>query len=117
MLVEDEGAVRQLARDILEANGYTVLEARHGAEALAICERHSEVIHLLLTDVVMPGMNGRELAERLARLRPDTKVLYTSGYTDNAVVLHGVLKGRAVFLQKPFTPDALARKVREVLSL
>jgi len=117
LLVEDEGAVRELARDILEANGYAVLEARHGDEALAICERHSEPIHLMLTDVVMPGMNGRELAERLARLRPETKVLYMSGYTDNAIVLHGVLNGRAVFLQKPFTPDALARKVREVLSL
>ena len=117
LLVEDEGAVRELARDILEANGYAVLEARHGDEALAICERHSEAIHLMLTDVVMPGMNGRELAERLARLRPETKVLYMSGYTDNAIVLHGVLNGRAVFLQKPFTPDALARKVREVLSL
>ena len=117
LLVEDEGAVRELARDILEANGYAVLEARHGDEALAICERHSEAIHLMLTDVVMPGMNGRELAERLARLRPQTKVLYMSGYTDNAIILDGVLNGRAVFLQKPFTPDALARKVREVLSL
>ncbi len=117
LLVEDEEAVRELARDILEANGYAVLEARHGDEALAICERHSEAIHLMLTDVVMPGMNGRELAERLARLRPETKVLYMSGYTDNAIVLHGVLNGRAVFLQKPFTPDALARKVREVLCL
>ncbi len=117
LLVEDEGAVRELARDILEANGYEVLEARHGDEALAICERHSEAIHLMLTDVVMPGMNGRELAERLARLRPETKVLYMSGYTDNAIVIGGVLNGRAVFLQKPFTPDALARKVREVLSL
>ncbi len=117
LLVEDEGAVRELARDILEANGYAVLVARHGDEALAICERHSEAIHLMLTDVVMPGMNGRELAERLARLRPETKVLYMSGYTDNAIVLDGVLHGRAVFLQKPFTPDALARKVREVLSL
>jgi len=117
LLVEDEEAVRELARDILEANGYAVLEARHGDEALAICERHSEPIHLMLTDVVMPGMNGRELAERLARLRPETKVLYMSGYTDNAIVLHGVLNGRAVFLQKPFSPDALARKVREVLCL
>ena len=115
LLVEDEGAVRELARDILETSGYAVLEARHGDEALEICERHSGTIHLMLTDVVMPGMNGRELAEQLARLRPETKVLYTSGYTDNAVVLHGVLDGRAVFLQKPFTPDALSRKVREVL--
>ncbi len=115
LLVEDEDAVRDLARDILQARGYTVLEARHGAEALRISEQHPGPIHLMLTDVVMPEMIGRELADRLAVLRPETKVLYMSGYTDNAVVHHGVLDPGTIFLQKPFTAAVLARKVREIL--
>ncbi len=115
LLVEDEDAVRDLARDILQARGYTVLEARHGAEALRISGQHPGPIHLMLTDVVMPEMTGRVLADRLAALRPETKVLYMSGYTDNAVVHHGVLDPGTVFLQKPFTGAVLARKVREIL--
>jgi CheY-like chemotaxis protein len=115
LLVEDEEAVRELARDILQANGHTVLDTQHGAEALLTCERHAGPIQLMVTDVVMPKMSGRELAERLAPLRPDMKVLYMSGYTDDAVVRHGVVDSGTAFLQKPFTPDAFARKVREVL--
>jgi CheY-like chemotaxis protein len=115
LLVEDEDAVRALARHVLQAQGYTVLEARHGAEAVRCCEQHAGPIHLLMTDVVLPGPGGRELAERVTTLRPGVKVLYVSGYTDDAVVRHGVLEAEMAFLQKPFTVDALARKVREVL--
>ncbi|MGQ9631470.1 MAG: PAS domain-containing protein [bacterium] len=115
LLVEDEDVVRELARRSLLHYGYTVLEARRPEEALQICEQHEGSIHLLVTDVVMPGMSGRELAERLASLRPETKVLYMSGYADNVIVHYGVLDLGAPFLQKPFAPEALARKVREVL--
>jgi len=115
LLVEDEDTVRDLTRDILEAHGYTVLEARHGAEALRISEQHSGAIDLMLTDVVMPEMGGREVAERLAVRRPETKVLYMSGYTDSAVVHHGVLDASTAFLQKPFSATVLVRKLREIL--
>jgi CheY-like chemotaxis protein len=115
LLVEDAQRVRAVVREILEMSGYVVLEARHGAEALEISNRHPGAIHLLVTDVVMPQMSGRELAQRLATLRPDLKVLYMSGYTDDAIVRHGVLAAGIAFLSKPFTPDALALKVREVL--
>jgi len=115
LLVEDEASLRELVRECLEGGGYTVLPARHGAEALEIAERHGGCLQLLMTDVVMPGMSGRELAERLRARRPDVRILYMSGYTDDAVVLHGVLAADMAFLQKPFTADALARTVREVL--
>jgi PAS domain S-box-containing protein len=115
LLVEDAQRVRAVVREILEMSGYAVLEARHGAEALEVSNRHAGPIHLLVTDVVMPQMSGRELAQRLATLRPDVKVLYMSGYTDDAIVRHGVLASGIAFLSKPFTPDALALKVREVL--
>src|SRR3989454_2815827 len=115
LLVEDDRAVRVLARSTLQAHGYTVLEAHHGKHALQVYEQHAGPIHLLVTDVVMPEMSGRELADRLKPSRPNMKVLFMSGYTDKAIVHHGELDPGAAFLQKPFTPDALARKVREVL--
>jgi two-component system, cell cycle sensor histidine kinase and response regulator CckA len=114
LLVEDEDGVRALVRQVLHKHGYSVLEARHGGEALLHCERHKNDIDLLLTDVVLEQMTGPELAKRLTVLRPEMKVLYISGYTDDAVIHHGVSTGTA-FLQKPFTTDALAKKVREVL--
>ena len=115
LLVEDEEAVRVLLQDILEVEGYTVLVAPNGHEALHACEQRGGPIHLLLTDVVMPGMSGRELVERLTQRCSAAKVLYMSGYTDDAVVRHGVLDEGVNFLQKPFTPDAVLRKVRETL--
>jgi signal transduction histidine kinase len=115
LLVEDQDEVRCLAEQALSMNGYAVLGAGSGSVALEIARRHDGPIHLVVTDVVMPYMSGRELTARLADLRPETKVLYISGYTDDAVVRHGILSADANFLQKPFTPQGLARKVREVL--
>lgn len=115
LVVEDDDAVRALTRTVLRGKSYNVIEAIDADEALRWVEEHSEPIHLLVTDVVMPGMSGRALAERLTELRPELKVLYVSGYTDDAVVRHGLLEAEIAFLQKPFTPDALARKVRELL--
>ncbi|HJQ22860.1 MAG TPA: PAS domain S-box protein [Blastocatellia bacterium] len=116
LLVEDEDAVRRLAASVLKASGYTVLEARHCDEALRLATAHRGQINLLVTDVVMPQMSGRELAEHLTGLSPELKVLYMSGYMDDAIVHHGVLEPDSAFLQKPFMPDAFARKVREVLA-
>ncbi len=115
LLVEDEERVRRLARTILAGHGYSVLEAPNGAEALRISEQRGGAIHLLVTDVVMPGMSGGELASQLIAKHLHMKVLFVSGYTDDAIVRHGVLQAGIPFIQKPFTPSTLARKVREVL--
>jgi len=116
LLAEDEEVVRKLACKVLRLYGYQVLDAADGPEALLICESHSGPIDLLITDVIMPGMSGRTLATRLAELRPEMKVLYMSGYTDKAIVHHGVLDGDTDFIQKPFSTDVLAIKVRECLT-
>jgi CheY-like chemotaxis protein len=115
LLVEDEDAVRTMICRVLQGSGYTVLEACQGKEAIEVCRKHRGLIHLMVTDVIMPQMSGRELAERLATVRPEMKVLFMSGYPDKAIVHHGVLDPGTAFLQKPFTLTALENKVREVL--
>ena len=115
LLVEDEPSVRGLVHQTLKLHGYTVLEARHGIEALLTGAKHMGPIHLLLTDVIMPQMSGPEVAERLAAVRPGLKVLYMSGYPDHPIFSQTGVAAHAAFLQKPFTPNVLAQRVREVL--
>ena len=115
LLVEDEDGVRATAREALESNGYTVIEARNGVEALEVYQRHAGRVELLVSDVVMPRMGGGELAQRLSAECPEIRVLFISGYPDDAVVRHGVVEHGSALLQKPFALSDLARKVREVL--
>jgi PAS domain S-box-containing protein len=117
LVVEDEIGVRMLVCETLKSKGYKVLEADGALQALEMAKQHTKPIHLLLTDVVMPEVGGKELANRLSTLHPETKVLYMSGYTDDAIVRHGILTGSMAFLQKPFTPNALVQKIREVLKM
>ena len=117
LLVEDEDMVRNLLRDILVQAGYTVLEARQGAEAVRVCEQYGAPIHLVITDVVMPEMGGTELVRRLTRLRPQIKFLYISGYTDDALIRQGMRREEVSFLHKPFTRQVLTQKVRDILDL
>jgi two-component system cell cycle sensor histidine kinase/response regulator CckA len=115
LLVEDEASVRELVRETLAARGYKVLEAENGESGLRVAEAHGDGIDILITDVVMPGMGGRELAKRLLQIRPNLAVLYLSGYTEDTILHQGALGPGTAFLQKPFTLQNLARKVREVL--
>jgi two-component system, cell cycle sensor histidine kinase and response regulator CckA len=115
LLVEDAEPLRKLAQSFLEGNGFRVLSASCGEEALDIAARHSGILDLLLTDVVMPGMNGHALAEQLSARQPGLKVLFMSGYTDSFIAGHGVLEAGTNLLHKPFTEEVLVGKVREVL--
>ncbi|HEY3667706.1 MAG TPA: response regulator, partial [Polyangiaceae bacterium] len=115
LLVEDESQVRRLVFEVLQARGYQVLSAKDGLEAVPLEENYTGRIDLLITDVVMPGMSGRELAQRVTSARPDTKVLFVSGYTDDAVLRHGVTTPGMAFLQKPFALEDLLQRVRALL--
>jgi CheY-like chemotaxis protein len=115
LVAEDEEMLRELAREFLGPAGYTVLEASNGEEAIKVSERYTGPVHLLMTDAVMPRVSGRELSRRLQRQRPDIKVLFVSGYTDDAVFQNGLLEPGSAFLQKPFARETLLRKVRELL--
>jgi DNA-binding NtrC family response regulator len=115
LLIEDEEHVRAVSRAILARSGYKVVEVQNPAEAIEFCGKPSKPIHLVLTDIVMPKMSGPELAKQLRALRPEIKVLYMSGYTDDTIIRHGMLDPKTAFLQKPFTPEDLLRKVRDVL--
>ena len=117
LLAEDDEAIRTLGSRVLGALGYNVLVARTGGEALRIVAEHKGIIDLIATDVVMPEMNGSQLVERVLEARPSIRVLFMSGYTDDEVMRRGVIDGQTAFLQKPFTPDLLAHKVREVLDV
>jgi CheY-like chemotaxis protein len=116
LLVEDTDIVRALVVAVLEPFGYTVLQAGSGPEAIELADGFADPIDLLMTDVVMPGMNGREVAEALVARRPGLKVLFTSGYPADTVIRHGIAEARAAFIEKPYLPDDLARKIREVLA-
>jgi hypothetical protein len=115
LLVEDDIAVRTLVRTTLASSGYAVLEAGSGEEGIAVARAHREPLHLLLTDVVMPGMNGRELSARVTAEHPEARVMFMSGYTDDAIARHGVLEAGTDFLEKPFAPAAVAARVRAAL--
>ena len=115
LVVEDEDIVRELVCEVLENQGYNILCARDGIEALHMAEEFDGDIHLLVTDVIMPNMNGHELAAKLSAVRPDMKILYVSGYSDTDIGDHGELDPHSELLQKPFTPQTLARKIRDVL--
>ncbi len=115
LLVEDDDAVRRMTREFLRIKGYTVIEAPRAADAIQLMQLHQEEIDLVLTDVLMPGMKGRELVERLVEMRAGIKVLYMSAYTEDAAINIGVLNPGTEFIEKPFGPDELASKVRQVL--
>jgi CheY-like chemotaxis protein len=115
LLVEDSESLRELNREMLTSLGYDVLSAENGASAIQIAESHKSVIHLVLTDVVMPGINGRELVDRLIGIRPDLKIMYMSGYTDDVILHRAILKPGIAFLQKPFSKEELAARIREVI--
>jgi CheY-like chemotaxis protein len=115
LIVEDDEDVRKFAARVLERQGYTVLVASEGSDALPLCGEYKKPIHMVLCDVVMPGLGGRELTDHLISLHPEMKVLYMSGYTENAIVHHGILIEGMNYIQKPFAVDGLVRKVREVL--
>ena len=117
LVVEDEAAVRLLTRKVLEKGGFRVYSAQDGLDALEVARSIDGPIDLILTDVVMPGMNGRELVRQLAPLRPEMRILYMSGYSEDAIAQHGVLHPGAGFLEKPFTPGVLTRRVREILAI
>jgi CheY-like chemotaxis protein len=115
LFVEDEESVRELVGDYLAGTGYHVLEAVDGVQALEVAAAHQGAIQILVTDVVMPRLSGRELASRMAAQRPNIKILFISGYTDDSIFRHGVLEGGVAYLQKPFNLKAIAQKIREVL--
>jgi CheY-like chemotaxis protein len=115
LLVEDEASVRNFLRSVLLRDGYRVIEAEDGKQAIGVAQRHDGTIHLLLTDLMMANMGGKELARRMVELRPGIRVLFMSGYAEEVVLQQGELLDGARFLQKPFSPDILARKVREIL--